>query len=111
MFAGIIGAAVYAYPLVNPPRFRFLLPFLFFFESQKPPLSNVKGVFYCFLFCMSYAIPMPPAVQYFVYVLEVVSAERTLEKIVAVRNLHFMLRSRKVPLFEYFPHHLAVRNI
>ena len=60
---------------------------------------------------MAYTIPMPPAVQYIVYVLEVVSAERTLEKIVAVRYLHFMLRSRKVPLFEYFPHHLAVRHI
>ena len=49
--------------------------------------------------------------EYFVYVLEVVSAERTLKKIVAVRYLHFMLSGRKVPLFAYFPHHLTVRNI
>ena len=49
--------------------------------------------------------------EYLVYVLEVVSAERPLKKIVAVRNLHFMLSGRKVPLFEYFPNHLTVGYI
>ena len=49
--------------------------------------------------------------EYFVYVLEIISAKRTLEKIVTVRYLHFMLSGRKVTLFEYFPHHFAVGNI